>query len=211
MKIGKNLILIMYFFFILSFLLCITIFKPIPKVNKLSINIPKRKSFTSRIYPLNKKIDNKLSRRINIGNSYNVFVNKNVSFQITSIAFNVKSKFDLSNYSNNNPEFIIKVDDINTINGNNFGIKKSIIRNQYQTCLFFNKDPYFIYKIDDENIYKYNDYSHWFSILRREIQSLFTKNNSNCLLITTENSEIFENYSRNIYEIIKNNFIYEGN
>ena len=117
----------------------------------------------------------------------------------------------MSNYFKYFPELIIEADDINFINENNFGLKRSIIRNQYQTCLLFNQYPSFLYEIDNrDTIYKYNDYGYWGSIFKREFLRLFKTNNFNCLLITTENPEIFENDSKIIYKTIKNNFIYEG-
>ena len=211
MKISKKFILTIYLFSLLIFIIKIFFNTPILNVSKLSPNSDKNKLFISRLSSPDKKLGNKNFRKINTGDSYRVVIDKNISFQITSIAFASKDQFSLSNYFKYFPELIIEADDINFINGNNFGLKRSIIRNQYQTCLLFNQYPSFVYEIDSrDTIYKYNDYGYWGSIFKKEFLRLFKTNNFNCLLITTENPEIFENDSKIIYQTIKNNFIYEG-
>ena len=212
MKIRKNSILIIYLFFLLSFFISIFTYIPIPKVNNLSINNSKNKIFISKILISEKNLNNHAARKMNIGEGYEVFIDEDISFQIISIAFAMKNKFDLSKYAKYYPELIIEADDINFINGNSIGLKRSTRSNKYQTCLLLNKYPSFIYQTDNvEIIYKYSDYNYWLNIFKDKVFSLLKKNNFNCLLITTKDPEIFEDNSMYLYKIIKNNFIYEGN
>ena len=139
MKIRKNSILIIYLFFLLSFFISIFIYIPVPKVNKLSINNSKNKIFISKILISEKNLNNPIARKINIGDGYEVFIDEDISFQIISIAFAMKNKFDLSKYAKYYPELIIEADDINFINGNSIGLKRSTRSNKYQTCLNLNQ------------------------------------------------------------------------
>ena len=170
MKINKNHILILYLLSLLLFIVKISIYIPRPYVSKLSLNSANNKDLISRISSLDTKPHNRILRKIKIGNSFKVVMDQNISFQITSIAFALKDQFSLSNYVKYFPELIIEADDINFIDEkNNFGVQRSSIRNQYQSCLLFNNYPFLVYEIENEDIkHKYNDYTHWFSTFKRE-------------------------------------------
>lgn len=213
MKIKENFISFFYLISFISFYIFVFLYIPRPKLKKfLPLLNNKDKVITSNIN-FDNKLSSKMKRKISIGQSYFVFLKNKLSFEVTPISMRNIKNFNLSYLTEYLPLLIIDADRIKTLNVNNYGIEigSSILQNRYQACLFDIHEPSFLYEFDTSTTYRYNDYDYWGSIFKNEIWALIKNvrsDNINCLLITSTNSEIFEN-EKNIIRIISNNFLYE--
>ena len=88
--------------------------------------------------------------------------------------------------------------------------KHLYIKNIKLVYLILNFPHSYINLILMQIVYRYNDLNHWIWVIKKEIYWLFLvmfrQRNFNCLLITTNNPEIFENDKKNLLKIISNNF-----
>ena len=128
---------------------------------------------------------------------------------ITHLAFWNKENFNLS-IIKIFTELIIDTDEIIFLKVNNYGTKKTSLGIEYQACVFNSGSPSFLYKFDsDAIVYRYNDFNHWIWVIKKEILNVFgnfQQRNFNCLLITTNNPEIFVNDKKNLLRRITKNF-----
>ena len=205
-------IFIFYFIAILSFIVTTFFYAPRPRLNGFSTNFDKNDEIYVKEVYLNKgKISNAIKRKINVGNSYMVVINDEITFNITHLAFWDKKNLNLSHYAKYLPDLLIDTNEFRVVNKNNYGIKNTASSKIYQACLFNSKKASFLYK-SNTDVNRYNDFNHWRWIIKKDILALISnihQRNFNCLLITTNNFNIFENDKKNLLKIISNNFNYE--
>jgi len=212
MKSKENYILITYLSSFFTFFILIFLYIPRPRLYNLVpiLNNPDKLILSKN--SIDSSLSKRIKRQITIGNSYLVLFNETDSLKLTPISFLSEENFDLPYYADYLPELIIDVDQIIPVKSNNYGVEKSISKNKYQSCLFSIKDPVFAYEFEEDKIsYRYNDYDHWFYLLKKEIWGILQnkrKENINCLLVTTNNPEIFKK-EKDLIKLISNNFIYE--
>ena len=215
MRIKNFLITYFYLIAFLTFWITTLVYSPRPRLKNLFINDLRREQlFVERIISKDKlKLRDNVKREINTGKSYLVVINEETSFTATQLAFFSKTNLNLRNYSKYFPELIINADDIITVKKNTFGMKVTKFGEQYQACFLNNKSPSLFYKVGvNKEKYKYNDYDYWISIVNREFSKIFKgikKENFNCLLITTNNKELFEGNNMKLSKIIEDIFMYK--
>ncbi len=211
---NSKRIFIFYFISLSSFILTTFFYVPLPRLNQVTPNHEKNDEIEVKEVYLNKdNLNNRIKRRINVGNSYMLAIDDEISLTITNLAFWNKKNLNLSYYSKYLPELIIDKDSLKIVNKNNYGIKNTDFGRKYQACLFDFKNPYFIYQSNtDEIVKRYNDLKHWRWVIKKEIWAFFSNfriRNFSCLLLTTSNREIFEDKNKNILQIISKNFVFE--
>ena len=210
MKLKEKYITTLYLVYFCIFIFAFLFYVPMPKLNKFSYRFDNdNRSFVSTLDLNKSNLSRNLKRKINIGNSYEVVYDNQISFKITPLSFLSIDKFNLSDYAKFLPELIFDTDQIKLVNQNNYGIKNEL-GEKYQACLFDFDGPSFLYKLNsDQVVYRYDDLKYWIYVIKREAYNFFESEakNFNCLLITTTNADIFEKDFNKILKIISNNFV----